>query len=162
MSQPHEKRIIGLTWHPLVSGLMMTTAMDKAIKFWDVDHGATNMLTLDGSLHGDALISFTWNYEGTTLATTAKDKKLRVIDPRSSTVTAVRLFFAAAFVTYTAGLQDVVCHEGAKAARAVWLGQRDQILTVGFKKGAPERELGKHGSTPSICALPNGVPFSHL
>ena len=38
-------------------------------------------------------------------------------------------------------MQEVLCHEGAKASRAVWLGERQQVLTTGFKKGASDREM---------------------
>jgi len=37
----------------------------------------------------DSIFSFDWNYDGSLIAVTTKDKKLRVFDPRSSTIVKV-------------------------------------------------------------------------
>ena len=46
---------------------------------------------LDISDHGDQIQSICWHGNGNTLVTSCKDKKLRVMDPRSCTVTQVYL-----------------------------------------------------------------------
>jgi len=64
------------------------------------------------------------------LAATAKDKKLRIIDPRANK-------FAA----------ECVCHPGAKASKVEWMGSNSdtdanyKILTTGFSAQA-ERQIG--------------------
>lgn len=63
------------------------------------------------------MTSVTWNYDGSLAATAAKDKALRVFDPRGGAVVA-----------------EGTAHQGAKGWRAVWLGARDRILSVGFTK----------------------------
>jgi len=146
IENPHEKRLQNISWHPLASNLLLTTAVDKLIKIFDVEHGAVESMTLPA--HEGFVTSFSWNYDGSLLATTAKDKMLRVIDPRSNK-----------FVSET------VCHEGAKAPRAVWLGQKNQIVTVGFIKGIPEREMALFDArnakarvhTHKIDALPSSI-----
>jgi len=79
-------------------------------------------LSVDGQ-HSDIICSSGWNYSGTLAATTCKDKKLRVIDPRASKVVA-----------------EVECHSGIKGSRLVWLGNKEKILTCGFTKSS-EREF---------------------
>jgi len=53
------------------------------------------------------------------VATSCKDKFLRVFDPRDSKVTAT-----------------VDDHPGAKGGRVIWLGRKDLIFTCGFGKGS--------------------------
>jgi len=151
IENPHEKRMQNLAFHPLAENILLTTAVDKVIKLWDLNHngGASERAALPA--HDGALASFTWNYDGSLLATTAKDKYLRIIDPRGNTIVA-----------------QTICHEGAKSSRGVWLGSKNQILTVGFVKGIPEREIaifdprniGKRLFTHKIDAIPSGMfPF---
>jgi len=39
--------------------------------------------------HPDTIFSISWNLDGSLFATTCKDKKIRVVDPRRGTVVAV-------------------------------------------------------------------------
>ena len=52
---------------------------------WNV---ATGQLLKDISVHTDTIYSVSWNYDGSLLATTSKDKIIRVINPRAGTVLA--------------------------------------------------------------------------
>ena len=40
-------------------------------------------------MHSDTIYSFDWNLDGSLIATTCKDKKIRVIDPRKNEVVTV-------------------------------------------------------------------------
>ncbi|CAG8443126.1 16411_t:CDS:2, partial [Gigaspora rosea] len=51
------------------------------------------------------------------LATTCRDKKLRIFDIRSGNV-----------------VQEASSHQGIKGSRVAWLGDTDRILTTGFSK----------------------------
>jgi len=82
------------------------------VKLWDVSTG-DEKANITG--HGGIIQSLSWNYDGSTLATFCKDKKLRVFDPRSTAV---------------AG--EALAHQGVKGGRALWLGKHDKIYTVGF------------------------------
>lgn len=57
------------------------------IIIWNVGTGEV-LLSLD-ELHPDVIHSVCWNSNGSLLATTCKDKNLRVIDPRKGRVVAV-------------------------------------------------------------------------
>jgi len=120
----HGKRMISMVWHPLAENVLITTAVDKTVKFWDISNGGSQRLALDDSVHKDQVTSISWNYEGTVMATSSRDKKLRIVDPRSSSPLSA----------------ETLAHEGAKSFRAQWLGTKQQILTVGFKK-QPDREI---------------------
>jgi len=63
-----------------------------------------------------------WNYDGSLLVTSSKDKKVRVVDPRQKKVVA-----------------EVEAHAGVKGGRSLWLGNREKIFSVGFSKTS-ERE----------------------
>ena len=52
--------------------------------------GAEQLAVLEG-YHPDIIYSFSWNYNGSLLATTCKDKKIRVIDPRRNEVISVSI-----------------------------------------------------------------------
>jgi len=74
-------------------------------------------LTVEG--HTDLINTCNWNKNGSQLVTSCKDKKLRIVDPRSSTI---------------AGEAD--SHDGVKGGRAIYMGKHDLIFSVGFGKGA--------------------------
>ncbi len=42
-------------------------------------------------VHTDTIFSISWNLDGSLFATTSKDKKIRVVDPREGTVISVGL-----------------------------------------------------------------------
>jgi len=70
----------------------------------------------------DLIQSCEWNYDGSLIAFSAKDKKVRVIDPRQRKIVA-----------------EVEAHQGVKGGRALWLGNKEKIFSVGFSKTS-ERE----------------------
>uniref|UniRef100_A0A8D2KM18 Coronin 6 n=1 Tax=Urocitellus parryii TaxID=9999 RepID=A0A8D2KM18_UROPR len=95
---------------------------DNVIIIWNVGTGEV-LLSLD-EVHPDVIHSVCWNSNGSLLATTCKDKTLRIIDPRKGQVVAER--FAA--------------HEGMRPMRAVFTRQ-GHIFTTGFTRMS-QRELG--------------------
>merc|ERR1711974_394481 len=84
------------------------------VKIWDIEKGEA---ALSVSGHSDIIQSVDWNYGGSLLATTSKDKKIRVIDPRSSSVA-----------------QEAAGHPGVKGSRCIWLGDKEKIFNVGFSR----------------------------
>ena len=74
--------------------------------------------------HPDVIYSMSLNRTGSLLATTCKDKKLRIIDPRSGEV-----------------LRIGDCHQGNKASKVVYLGDTGQLFSTGFSKFS-DREFG--------------------
>lgn len=62
---------------------------------WDAGSGQI-LNTID--CHPDIVHSITFNRDGSRIATTCKDKKIRSIDPRSGLVVAVSKFFTLSYI----------------------------------------------------------------
>ena len=84
------------------------------------------------------------------IAVTSKDKTISVFDPRSG----------------TESLQTSPGHEGARQQKLTWLGNSEQIFSVGFQASERQfaiwdvrkfatplvkRRLDEYGSVPFIC-----------
>lgn len=118
------RKVGQVIFHPTSSNLLTATSGDHIVRLFDVSKAeADATILLSG--HGDSIQSIAWNSVGTTLATTCRDKKLRLFDPRAGK-DAVRV---------TEG------HSGVKGSRVVWLGDRDRIATTGFSRMS-DRQLG--------------------
>lgn len=111
----HSKRVGILSWHPTARNVLLSAGLglrrvptigeseseedgprydwslwaggDNVIIIWNVGTGEV-LLSLD-DIHPDVIHSVCWNSNGSLLATTCKDKTLRIIDPRKSQVVAV-------------------------------------------------------------------------
>ncbi|KAM9208892.1 coronin-6 [Dugong dugon] len=149
----HSKRVGIITWHPTARNVLLSAGLgvqeggvptldwggggnrarvtmpglvwagsDNMIIIWNVGTGEV-LLSLD-DMHPDVIHSVCWNSNGSLLATTCKDKTLRIIDPRKGQVVAER--FAA--------------HEGMRPMRAIFTRQ-GHIFTTGFTRMS-QRELG--------------------
>ncbi|WVR03213.1 hypothetical protein IAU60_000204 [Kwoniella sp. DSM 27419] len=111
------RKVGQVIFHPTSSNLLTAASGDHLVRLWDISTGDdTPKITLKG--HTDSIQSIAWNAIGTQLATTCRDKKIRIFDPRAGTE-AVRV---------TDG------HGGVKGSRVVWLGDRDRIATTGFSR----------------------------
>jgi WD40 repeat protein len=112
--QGHRRKVGTVNWNPIASNVLATTSTDFVVKIWDVEKGESRT---DVSGHSDIIQSAAWNYNGTTFATASKDKKVRLIDPRSGSIT-----------------NEVEAHAGVKGSRVVFLGRREKLFTFGFSK----------------------------
>ena len=56
---------------------------DNIVVIWNVGTGEPSQVI---DCHPDLVYSACWNWDGSKLLTTCKDKKIRIIDPRSGTV----------------------------------------------------------------------------
>jgi len=137
----HASRLVLIDFHPLAEGVLLTVGADKTIKLWDVESGANRLALTD---HRDQITSFSWNADGSQLATFCKDKKLRIFDPRGQAV-----------------VSEVVAHEGTKGGRTQWLTSLDKILTTGFTRQSERefrvwdhRSLGKPLATQKLDVSP--------
>nr|BAD74160.1 coronin [Physarum polycephalum] len=115
----HKRNVGTANFNPVADHILATSSNDLTVKLWDVEKGA-NVISVDG--HTDIIHGVDWNFEGSQLATTCHDKKLRIFDPRQLPI----------------GI-EVLCHLGNKSSRVVWLGN-SKVLTVGFSK-AIDREF---------------------
>ncbi|KAJ1555354.1 hypothetical protein HK096_003097 [Nowakowskiella sp. JEL0078] len=112
----HGRKVGHVLFHPTAENVLATASADFTVKLWDVSTG-DEKITLTG--HTEIVQSLSWNYDGSLLTTTCKDKKLRVFDVRSNTV-----------------VQEAPGHQGIKGSRVVWLGNSDKICTTGFSRSS--------------------------
>ncbi|PZC80642.1 coronin-1C-A isoform X1 [Helicoverpa zea] len=140
----HQRRVGLVLWHPTAQNVLLTAGSDNQIAIWNVGTGEV-LLTLD--CHPDLIYSACWNWTGSKLLTTCRDKKIRIIDPRKGEVES-----------------EAVAHEGSKASRAIFL-KHGLVFTTGFSRMS-ERQYSLR--TPDALAEPivtveidtsNGVMF---
>ncbi len=129
----HKRKVGHVQFHPIAENVAASSSGDYTVKLWDVENGK-DKITLT---HKDLVTSFSFNYNGNMLATTSRDRKLRVWDIRSNEI-----------------VSEGPGHTGAKNARAVWLGNSDRIGTTGFSR-LSDRQLGVWDAT-NISAGPIG------
>ncbi|XP_030765102.1 coronin-2B-like isoform X3 [Sitophilus oryzae] len=117
--QGHKRRVAYIEWHPTAENVLFSAGFDHLVIVWDIEKGeAINVI----DCHHDAIQSMSLNRDGSLLATTCKDKKLRVIEPRSGIVKS-----------------EGICHEGSKASKVVYLGSTGKLLTTGFSRHSDRR-----------------------
>lgn len=140
----HQRRVGLVLWHPTAQNVLLTAGSDNQVAIWNVGTGEV-LVHID--CHPDIVYSASWNWDGSQLLTTCKDKKMRLIDPRTGTVQ-----------------EEAVCHEGSKATRAIFL-KSGLIFTTGFSKMS-ERQYSlrapEHLSEPIVMVeldTSNGVMF---
>uniref|UniRef100_A0A2A4JVU7 Coronin n=1 Tax=Heliothis virescens TaxID=7102 RepID=A0A2A4JVU7_HELVI len=107
-----QRRVENVGFHPVADGLIHV-ASGHELALWDLTKQKEAFVNRD---HMEVIQSTSWKKDGKLLATSCKDKKVRIIDPRASTAVA-----------------DVAnSHQNIKDSRIVWLGDQDRILTTGF------------------------------
>jgi len=119
--QGHRRRVTILEWHPTAENILLSAGFDHRILIWNIAKGqAVNAI----ECHPDVIYSMSLNRTGSLLATTCKDKKLRIIDPRLGEV-----------------LRVGDSHQGTKASKVVYLGDTGRLFTTGFSKFS-DRQFG--------------------
>lgn len=130
------RKIGQVLFHPTASNVLASASGEHTVKLWDLANPENARSTLIG--HGDIVQSLAFNPTGTLLATTCRDRKLRLFDPRTGG-DAVRI---------TDG------HGGIKGSRVAWMGDLDKIATTGFSKMSDRQtaiwETGGLGNVKTI------------
>ncbi|NWW71196.1 COR2A protein, partial [Climacteris rufus] len=84
----HTRRVGLIEWHPTADNILFTSGYDYKIMIWNLDIKKSVLSkpvkVLD--FHKDVVLSMSFNTDGSLLATACKDRKIRVIDPRTETV----------------------------------------------------------------------------
>ncbi|XP_053400007.1 coronin-7-like [Mercenaria mercenaria] len=109
-----ERRIETLAWNTVADDIL-AAAVGHSAKLFDVSVAEE---IYDISSHEDQILSLGWHGNGSVMVTTCKDKKIRVLDPRSKTVA-----------------QECMGHNSNKDSRAIFLGDKDFIVSTGFSLG---------------------------
>ncbi|KIY46828.1 DUF1900-domain-containing protein [Fistulina hepatica ATCC 64428] len=127
------KKIGQVLFHPTAANVLASASSDHVVKLWDLANPEDPRTVLTG--HGDTIQSIAFNLSGTLLATTCRDRKLRIFDTRAGGE-AVRIADG---------------HGGVKGCRVVWMGEMDRIATTGFSKMS-DRQVGvwEAGSLQSV------------
>ena len=99
-----------IEWHPVAENVLFSAGFDHLVIVWDINKGEA-VSVIDR--HPDVIYSISLNRDGSLLATTCKDKKLRVFEPRSGIV-----------------VSEGVCHAGTKASKVVFLGSSGRFLRL--------------------------------
>jgi len=111
----HKRKVGTVKFSPTANNILCTSSTDFAVKIWDIERGK-DVLTVEAQ-HTDIIQSADWNRNGSLIATSCKDKKIRVIDPRSNKV-----------------IQEGEGHQGIKGSRVIFIG--DRLFSVGFSKNS--------------------------
>lgn len=112
----HQRKVGTVKWNPVAENILASSGADFNVCVSDARTGQATQ-TIGG--HTQLINSCEWNYNGSLLATACKDKKLRVLDPRSGQII---------------GEHDRSNIQGTKGNRLIWAGKRDMIISVGFGK----------------------------
>ncbi|KAI9302402.1 hypothetical protein BJ944DRAFT_167359 [Cunninghamella echinulata] len=110
----HQRKVGQVVFHPTADNVLASASTDLTIKLWDIEKGQEKQ-EITG--HTEIIQSVAWNYNGSLIATTCRDKRLRIFDVRSNKV-----------------VQEGSGHQGIKGSRVVWLGDSDRLATTGFSR----------------------------
>ena len=83
----HSRKCGHILWHPCATNILASNGFDNKIIIWNTVSGE-QLFVLDG-FHEDTIYSMCWSYDGSVIATTCKDKKLRLFDVRAKELLAV-------------------------------------------------------------------------
>ncbi|XP_046900596.1 coronin-2A isoform X2 [Hypomesus transpacificus] len=111
----HSRRVGLLEWHPTASNILFSTAYDYQVMVWNLD-GPEQVLknpVRTISLHTDVVLSLAFSPDGSRMASCCKDKKIRIIDPRTGTL-----------------LKEANC-KTHRASKVLFLGNLKMLLTSG-------------------------------
>ncbi|XP_076251127.1 coronin isoform X1 [Rhynchophorus ferrugineus] len=107
-----QRRVETVGFHPTADFLLHSSSY-TTLTLWDL---MSEKELFSNSDHDDVIQSVSWKRDGTLLATSCKDKQVRIIDPRSENPC----------------VKQANSHQSIKDSRVVWLGDQDKILTTGF------------------------------
>ncbi|ELU05914.1 hypothetical protein CAPTEDRAFT_106454 [Capitella teleta] len=109
----HQRKVGYVEWHPVAENILLSAGYDFKVILWNTQT-AEPISIID--VHHDTIFSIAWNRDGSLFATTSKDHKLRIIDPREGHVVA-----------------ETIAHQGTKASKAVFL-PGNRVFTTGFSR----------------------------
>lgn len=101
---------------------MLSAGSDNKIFIWNV---ATAEIFTEISIHPDTIYSAVWNYNGSSILTTCKDKQIRLFDPRTGKL-----------------IREGKGHTATKPMRAIFM-KDGKIFTTGFSRSG-ERQYAMY------------------
>ena len=112
----HQKKINTLRFNPCAAHVMASGGADQSVRIWDIS-SMKEIVSIDNE-HSQQIVEVAWDVFGRTIASSCKDKNIRIMDPRSASV--VHTFETA--------------HEGNKSMKLTYLGDSDLLLSTGCTK----------------------------
>lgn len=111
--EEHQRKVTVMRFHPTAEHVLASGSADHTVKLFDVQAGASKV----EAQHPELLQDLVWSYDGSKMATTCKDKLMRIVDPRTGE-------FAG----------EVEAHNGAKTVKLTFLGPGGKLCSVGFTR----------------------------
>jgi coronin-7 len=112
----HVDRVSIIKFNPIAEGIVATASYDCSIKIWNLSNVAEEQITLSG--HSDQIYSFDWSQCGRFIASSCKDGKVRIYNPRNSS--------------------EPIVEGGTivpkKGSRIVWTLDGEFLVVTGFSK----------------------------
>eukprot|EP00567_Pseudictyota_dubia_P003711 CAMPEP_0197444788 /NCGR_PEP_ID=MMETSP1175-20131217/10177_1 /TAXON_ID=1003142 /ORGANISM="Triceratium dubium, Strain CCMP147" /LENGTH=450 /DNA_ID=CAMNT_0042975641 /DNA_START=93 /DNA_END=1445 /DNA_ORIENTATION=- len=111
----HRKKVTLLHFHPTASNVLGSCSSDYVVKVWDVEKGE-EISSFDDN--GGLIQDLEWDFKGDVLATSCKDKIVRIMDPRAGTVAST--------------IENA--HDGVKSVKLQFMGESGKLLTAGASR----------------------------
>merc|ERR1719400_1424588 len=110
------KKVVLCEFNPCAQSMLASASFDRTVKLWNIE---TSECVMTYSEAKDNIYSLEWNYDGSQLAITGKDKMLRIFDPRQADEAI-----------------SVASVEGSKSSKVFWMPNLGWIGCTGFSKSA--------------------------
>lgn len=115
--EAHAKRILFTEFHPAANNVLAAADFAKDLMVWDITRGDEPLIQFDGEDWG-LVTDLQWNYDGSRLGTSSKDKNVRIFDPRNMDST----------------MMISEPHNGSKAIKIVFADKIEKVITFGSSK----------------------------
>jgi len=76
----HKRKVGSVKFHPTANNVLVSSGADFSVKIWDIEKGTAGY-EIEGAAT-DLIQNCEFNIDGSLIAYSSKDKKLRLIDPR--------------------------------------------------------------------------------
>lgn len=114
----HARRVGLVEWHPTAANILFSAGYDYKVMVWNLDTKefaiTSPVKTID--CHQNVILSMSFNTDGSLMATACKDRKIRILDPRTGVV-----------------LQET-SHQGHKPNKVLFLGNLQKLLSTGTSR----------------------------
>lgn len=107
-----QRRVETVGFHPTADCLLHSTSAGTIV-LYDL---TSEKEVFSNNEHPETIQSLNWKQDGILMVSNSKDKKVRVVDPRSNNPLVLQ----------------ADSHQSIKDSRVVWLGNQDRVLTTGF------------------------------
>ncbi|XP_037350026.1 coronin-2A [Talpa occidentalis] len=114
----HMRRVGLVEWHPTAANILFSAGYDYKVMVWNLDtrESVITSPVKTISCHQNVILSMSFNTDGSLMATACKDRKIRILDPRSGTV-----------------LQETG-NQGHKPNKVLFLGNLKKLLSTGTSR----------------------------